>query len=94
MSKTEVLRSLAAVIGELAYLRGWIVILGKDGVRYKMTDLHKMALRDLYSGSKASKDALLEEAYWWEDDPRRRTGIMRQTPEGPVVWLLEVAPWE
>lgn len=94
MSKTETLRSLAAVIGELAYLRGWIVILGKDGVRYKMTDLHKLALQDLYSGHQDSRDALLEEAYWWEDDPGGHTRIMRQTPEGPVIWFSEVAPWE
>lgn len=88
-----ILRPLVSVLGELAYLRGWIFLMGRDGVRYGIMELMRQARRDLKRGPEELRKALLEPLYWREDDPDGHARIMRTTPEGPVVWLPEVSPW-
>ena len=85
------MRPLVVVLGELAYLRPWIW-LEIEGDRYKVTDLYRLAARDLYSGTQASKQALMARLWEWDSDPDGRTRIWRQDPEGRELYFQEVAP--
>lgn len=85
------MRPLVVVLGELAYLRPWIR-LAIEGDRYKVTELYQLAARDLYWGTRASKQALMARLWEWDNDPDGRTRIWRHNPEGRELYFEEVAP--
>jgi len=86
-------RPLVSVLGELAYLRGRMSLLGPDGIKYNIRRLMDMARRDLKKGPEEARKALLDPSYWYEDDSEGRTRVLRQTLMGPEVVFVEVSPY-
>lgn len=83
------MRPLIVVLGELSYLSPKIKF-AQGARRFTIRELHRMALHDLYRGSRESREAVLEKAFWWEDSPDGRTRILKNTPEGPETLFVQV----